>query len=73
MGKVIDHIYTNTVPKASDAGKPGNYVIVAFAHQPASMDSYQHKPRTDSDNQKNEEKNALNGGDAPMFSDRKAP
>lgn len=73
VGKVIDHIYTNTVPKASDAGKPGNYVIVAFAHQPASMDSYQHKPRTDSDNQKNEEKNALNGGDAPMFSDRKAP
>ncbi|MGI6262549.1 MAG: esterase [Succiniclasticum sp.] len=72
-GKTIEMVYTNDKPETSRKGKTGRYVILTFAHQAPAMDSFQHKPRTDSKEPKKEEKNALNGGDAPMFSDRKAP
>lgn len=74
-GKTIDKVYTNDAPETALAGKKGSYVIVSLVHHPATplpTAAFQNKPKDDKGDKGKEGSNALNGGDAPMYSDRKA-
>ena len=74
-GKTIDKVYTNDVPETAQTGKTGDYVIVSLVHPatPLPTAASQNKPKADQGDKDKEGANALNGGDAPMYSDRKAP
>ena len=74
-GKTIDKVYTNDAPETALAGKKGSYVIVSLVHPatPLPTAASQNKPKDDQGDKGKEGSNALNGGDAPMYSDRKAP
>ena len=74
-GKTIDKVYTNDAPETALAGKKGSYVIVSLVHPatPLPTAASQNKPKDDKGDKGKEGSNALNGGDAPMYSDRKAP
>lgn len=74
-GKTIDKVYTNDAPETALAGKKGSYVIVSLVHPatPLPTAASQNKSKDDQGDKGKEGSNALNGGDAPMYSDRKAP
>lgn len=74
-GKTIDKVYTNDAPETALAGKKGSYVIVSLVHPatPLPTAASRNKPKDDQGDKGKEGSNALNGGDAPMYSDRKAP
>lgn len=74
-GKTIDKVYANDVPETAQTGKTGDYVIVSLVHPatPLPTAASQNKPKADQGDKGKEGANALNGGDAPMYSDRKAP
>ena len=74
-GKTIDKVYTNDAPETALAGKKGSYVILSLVHPatPLPTAASQNKPKDDKGDKGKEGSNALNGGDAPMYSDRKAP
>ena len=73
--KTIDKVYTNDAPETALAGKKGSYVIVSLVHPatPLPTAASQNKSKDDQGDKGKEGSNALNGGDAPMYSDRKAP
>lgn len=74
-GKTIDKVYTNDAPETALAGKKGSYVIVSLVHPAAPLPTAasQNKPKDYQGDKGKEGSNALNGSDAPMYSDRKAP
>lgn len=74
-GKTIDKVYTNDAPETALTGKKGRYVIVSLAHPatPLPTAASQAQRRAEHHDKGKEGSNALNGGDAPMYSDRKAP
>lgn len=73
--KTIDKVYTNDALETALAGKKGSYVIVSLVHPatPLPTAASQNKSKDDQGDKGKEGSNALNGGDAPMYSDRKAP
>ncbi|WP_296902565.1 alpha/beta hydrolase-fold protein [uncultured Megasphaera sp.] len=74
-GRTVDKVYTNDAPAEAAAGKKGPYVIVSLAHAatPLPAAGQQGSRPKDDGNKKDDKGGALSGGDAPMFSDRKAP
>lgn len=69
-GKAITGVYTNDKPEMTGKSVPGKYVILTFAHVSSVPAEREKKP---GEKRAGEDEAKKRGGDAPMYSDRKAP